>query len=273
MPVTAWLTRCIADVPDDDGWLSARERAVLAGLRIEPRRADWRLGRWTAKAALAQRLRAEPSRIEILAAADGAPEAWLDGAPVPFSVSLSHRAGRALAAIARAPGCVGCDLERIEPRSPAFVREWLTPAEQARLEGLSGPAHDRLANLLWSAREAAAKVRREGLRLDVRRASVRLATPSGGDGEWRAFWVLWPDAPTTAGWWRVEPGWVLTVAAEPAPGRPRRLRGQPDPAGRRSQKAPSARPSAVDGGVSEWCSAAIAPQSAPAWSSPSSESS
>lgn len=248
MPVTAWLTRSTADVPADDDWLSGRELAVLAGLHIEPRRADWRLGRWTAKAALVQHLHAEPSRIEILAAADGAPEAWLDGAPAPFSVSLSHRAGRAVAAVIRAPGCVGCDLERIEPRSPAFVREWLTPAEQARLEGLPGPARDRLANLLWSAREAAAKVRREGLRLDVRHAAVTLAAPSPRDGEWRAFWVVWPDAPPTAGWWRAERGWVLTVAADPAPARPRRLRDQPD---RRSQKARSAVPRAVEAGAPE----------------------
>ena len=245
MAVTAWLTRSTADVPAGDDWLSDRERAVLAGLRIARRRADWRLGRWTAKAALAPHLHAEPSRIEILAAADGAPEAWLDGAPAPFSVSLSHRAGRAVAAVVSAPGRVGCDLERIEPRSPAFVREWLTPAEQARLDGLSGPARDRLANLLWSAREAAAKVRREGLRLDVRHATVELAASSAGDGEWRAFWVLWPDAPATPGWWMAEPDWVLTVAADPAPGRPRRLPDQ------RFQNARSAIPSAVEAGAPE----------------------
>src|SRR6185436_11614534 len=112
--------------------------------------------RWTAKAAVGARLGAEPTRIEILAAADGAPEAWLDGARAPVSVSLSHRAGRALAAVAAAPAVVGCDLELVEPRSPAFLREWLTPREQALVAQQAGAGRDRLANLLWSAREAAA---------------------------------------------------------------------------------------------------------------------
>ena len=80
------------------------------------------------------------SRIEILAAADGAPEAWLDGERAPVSVSLSHRGGRALAAVAAAPAVVGCDLELVEPRSGAFVREWLAPAEQALVAALDGPS-------------------------------------------------------------------------------------------------------------------------------------
>ena len=46
-----WLTACAADVPAGDAWLSAAERHVQSGLRIEKRRADWRLGRWTAKQA------------------------------------------------------------------------------------------------------------------------------------------------------------------------------------------------------------------------------
>ena len=245
----AWLPQCGADVPAGDEWLSARERAVLAGLHVEKRREDWRLGRWTAKAAVARHLGVALERIEILAGADGAPEAWLDGIPAPLSVSLSHRAGRAIAAVASAPAVIGCDLELIEPRSPAFVREWLAPAEQVQLAALDAPERDGLANLLWSAREAAAKVRREGLRLDVRRATVELEPAPRPDGEWRPFVVGWgADAPATHGWWRSEPGWVLTIAADPAPGRPRRLHDQPD---RRSQKARSAVPRAVDAGAPE----------------------
>ena len=198
---------------------------MLAGLRIDKRREDWRLGRWTAKAAVAAQLGAEPARIEILAAADGAPEAWLDGAPAPVSVSLSHRAGRAVAAVATPPAVVGCDLELVEPRSPAFLREWLTADEQALVAQQAGAERDRLANLLWSAREAAAKVRREGLRLDVRNAEVTLGA---GDGEWQPFSVRWNDgAPATAGWVLGDPGWVMTIAGEPAPRRPSRISAPP----------------------------------------------
>ncbi|MGZ6641917.1 MAG: hypothetical protein ACXVFT_08780 [Solirubrobacteraceae bacterium] len=80
---------------------------MLACLRLAKRRDDWRLGRWTAKAAVAAWLGVGAERIEVLAAADGAPDAWLDGAPVPVSLSLSHRAGRALAAVTDIPAAIG----------------------------------------------------------------------------------------------------------------------------------------------------------------------
>ena len=219
MAAPGWLTRSLADVPDGkNGWLSAREREAAAGLRAK-RLQDWRLGRWTAKAAVAAWLDVDAGRIEILAAPDGAPEAWVDGRPAPLSISLSHRAGRALAVVAGAPAAIGCDLELVAPRSDAFVREWLTADEQRRLPG-GGRARDVAANLLWTAKEAAAKVRREGLRLDLRRAAVELGRTGSG---WRPLAVAWPEGGTTAGWWREGAGWVMTIAGAPAPGVPRRL--------------------------------------------------
>jgi 4'-phosphopantetheinyl transferase len=217
----AWLTRSLTDVPRGDAWLSPRERRAAARLRVARRRSDWLLGRFTAKAAVGAFLSIAPERVEILAAPDGAPEAWIDGERASLSVSLSHRGGRALAVVAQAPDVVGCDLERIEPRSGAFTREWLAPAEQGLLAAHAASERGLLANLVWAAKEAGAKVRREGLRLDVRRAVVA-PSPVGGEGdEWRELTVTWPDgrAPT-AGWWRTEPGWVMTIAGDPPPARP-----------------------------------------------------
>src|SRR5215218_9364959 len=113
----AWLIRSLTDVPDGDAWLSARERRTALGFHVARRRRDWLLGRFTAKAAVGACLSVSPERVEIVAAPDGAPEAWVDGERAPVSVSVSHRAGRALAAVARAPEVVGCDLELVEPRS------------------------------------------------------------------------------------------------------------------------------------------------------------
>ena len=221
-----WLTRSLADVPDGDAWLSPAERRVAAGLRFERRRADWRLGRLTAKAAVGAWLGVAPERVEIVAAADGAPEALVDGAPAAVSVSLSHRAGRAIAAVDDAPRVVGCDIECVEPRSDAFLQDWLAPAEQALVSGASGEAARALAaNLVWTAKEAAAKVRRAGLRLDVRQAVVVPAGEPAVDGAWHALRVEWRDRGPTPGWWRAEPGWVMTLAAEPAGDEPRRLAG------------------------------------------------
>ncbi len=229
MDTPGWLTRSLADVPADDAWLAPGERRVLAGLRIARRRADWRLGRWTAKTAVAQRLGVAPERLEILAAEDGAPEAWLDGRPAPVSVSLSHRGGRALAVVAGEGHRPGCDLELIEARSPAFVREWLSPCEQRRIVDCAAGERALVANLIWTAKEAAAKVRREGLRLDVRRAVVNASGVGGPETDcWKPLRVDWPDAQlATSGWWRVEPGWVMSVAGEPAPAAPAMLAGEP----------------------------------------------
>jgi len=217
MEPPGWLTRFAADVAPGDGWLSARERAVQAGLRVEKRRADWRLGRWTAKHAVALWFGVAPERVEVLAAADGAPEAWLDGMPAPASLSLSHRGGLALAAVTAAPHRIGCDLELVEPRSGPFLREWMTPAEQEALGRMGPRERDAAANLYWTAKEAAAKVRREGLRLDVRRARVELGATGGA---WAPLVVVWDDGPATGGWWRAADGWTMTIAGSPAPAVP-----------------------------------------------------
>jgi len=141
------------------------------------------------------------------------------------SVSISHRGDRAIAVLGAPPMVAGCDLELIEPRSPAFVREWLAPAEQELVASFAQTDHALVANLIWTAKEAAAKVRREGLRLDVRAA---LVGPSGMSarhgGEWRAIRVDWAgDTHAVFGWWRAEPGWVMTVLADPPPRPPRLL--------------------------------------------------
>jgi 4'-phosphopantetheinyl transferase len=223
MDAPGWLSQRLAEVPSGNEWLGENERRVLAGLRMERRRADWRLGRWTAKAALGGWLQVAPGRIEVLAAADGAPEAWLDDKRMPLSVSLSHRGGRALAAVGRSPQIAGCDLELVEPRSDAFVREWLALEEQRVIFSCAEGQRALLANMIWTAKEAAAKVRREGLRLDVRRAVVRADT-GGQPDRWRELRVDWDDGEgATAGWWRAEPGWVMVVACEPPSGMPRAI--------------------------------------------------
>jgi len=163
---------------------------------------------------------------EVLAAGDGAPEAWADGERLPVSVSISHREDRAVAVLGASPLMAGCDLELIEPRSAAFVRQWFAPAEQELVSSCEETDRALVANLIWTAKEAAAKVRREGLRLDIRAA---LVSPSGmsrsGGGEWRPIRVAWADGTSPVlGWWRSERRWVMTVLSDPAP-RPPRLLG------------------------------------------------
>jgi 4'-phosphopantetheinyl transferase len=219
MEEPGWLTRSQADLPAGDGWLSARERETLAGLRVAKRRADWRLGRWTAKTAVARRLGADPAAVEIAAAPDGAPLALVGGTPAPVALSLSHRAGRALAVVGAGGTALGCDLEVADPRSAAFVATWLAPTERALVESAGRQGATVVANALWTAKEAAAKGRREGLRLDPRTLTVSL-DGEPPDGGWRALTVRMPAGSVAGGWWRDEPEWVMAVVAWPAPAPP-----------------------------------------------------
>ncbi len=223
MTAPGWLIRSLAETPPGDGWLSPRERAVLGKLGIEKRRSDWRLGRFAAKAAVGAWLKVEPARVEVLAAGDGAPQAHLDGEPLPVALSISHRAGRALAAATGTPAALGCDLELLERRSDGFVRDWLATPERELLETLPEERRSLAANLIWASKEAAAKARREGLRLDVRDAAALPLGIEDPAAQWRPLEVRWAGGERIAGWWREEAAWVMTVVADPPPGMPREL--------------------------------------------------
>lgn len=224
MPPPGWLTRSLADLPAGDDWLSAREQVALAGLRAERRRADWRLGRWAAKAAIVAWSGASIGELEVVASDDGAPEALIDGEQAGAALSLSHRKGRALAVVADVGVAIGCDMEAVEPRSGAFVRTWLAPAERASVLAAGGAESARLANLIWTAKEAAAKARREGLRLDLRQAIVSLEWDRSSHGEWRPLGVHWDrEAVTVRGWWREESSWIFAFVSDPPTPPPVRL--------------------------------------------------
>lgn len=212
-------------VPSADNWLSANETLRLNAMRFPKRRGDWRLGRWTAKQAVASclNLPAFPdalARIEILPASSGAPEVLLPNTCPDLTISLSHRAGTALCAVAPSAVKLGCDLEVIEPHSDAFVNDYFTSEEQA-LIGRAPPV-ERLGvlALLWSAKESALKALREGLRLDTRSVIV---SPSAGACDlfgWSPLTVRYADGQLFDGWWRSTDGMVRTVVASPPPDTP-----------------------------------------------------
>ena len=128
-----WLSQGERDVPAALDWLATSERERLGRMRFRKRSDDYRLGRWTAKRALALHLglpliAAELATLEIRHAASGAPFAVHGGARLPLEISISDRAGQATCALAPAGLALGCDLELVEPRSRAFVADYLTEA-------------------------------------------------------------------------------------------------------------------------------------------------
>ena len=204
-----YLVQSSVDLPSDDAWLAPIERARLAQLRIAKRRADWRLGRWTAKQAVAAALDVAPDRVAVIATAGGAPLALLDGLPAPLTISLSHAAGRGLCAVAPAGTAIGCDLEVVAERGPAFAADYCTAAERAWIG-----ADARSVTLAWSAKEAVLKALGEGLREDPRAVEVTLE--AGRSGAWAALSAVYRGH-CLSGWSRDVDDLVAVVVECAAP--------------------------------------------------------
>ncbi len=215
-----WLEQTLAGIPPADDWLTAPELERLHTMRFPKRRDDWRLGRWTAKRAVAAYLGTAMPVIEIRSAPSGAPEVWIADAPAPLTISLSHRAGVALCALAEPDTGLGCDLEVVEERSSGFLTDYFTAEEQALVAEAPPAERPRLVTLLWSAKESVLKALRVGLRFDTRSVVVEPILHSRGS--WHPLRARFDDRPF-CGWWRAADGLVRTFAISPYP-----RRGPPD---------------------------------------------
>lgn len=229
-----WLIQTHADLPPDDDWLSASERAVLDTLRFKQRRQAWRLGRWTAKCALSAFLTPShgsipPLALAILASETGAPTSYLRDDPAPAALSISHRDDRACSTVAPPGVELGCDLEVIEPRSTRFVSDYFTVQERDFVATKPADEHPFWINLIWSAKESALKALQTGLRLDTRRVIVELPEDAMPNGPWHSLSVHYPDQERVFnGWHRRLGDHVLTVVAAPSPTAPVSLWGGED---------------------------------------------
>jgi 4'-phosphopantetheinyl transferase len=228
----AWLSQGMADVPLEDGWLSSRESAWVERMRFEKRRSEFRMGRWTAKNAIAlfmdrPRTTEALHAVEIDRALGGAPAPLVDGHPAPVSISMTDRADQAVCVVSTPGVGLGVDLEIVEPRSDAFVADYLTEAEQ-RLVGRASDREERdlLANLIWCGKESALKVLRTGLRRDTRSVEVELPDEPGVDG-WSPMTVHAAEGTEFPGWWRRFGLFLLSVAASRPIDPPRPLEDPP----------------------------------------------
>ena len=237
-----WLEQTEADLPPENDWLSASEMLRLDGMRFAKRHADWRLGRWTAKRALAAYLNL-PSHprglmdIEIRPALSGAPEVFIANQPAELAISLSHRAGVAACAVTLPRSELGCDLEIVEPRSDAFIADYFVTEEHELIERTSVAERSLLVALLWSGKESALKALRAGLRLDTRSVIVRpvlrqsdgngcaqdsaLDVPaSSGPKSWQTLQVVYEGGQIFHGWWQNTGDLLRTMVASPRPTAP-----------------------------------------------------
>ncbi|MBI3183217.1 MAG: 4'-phosphopantetheinyl transferase superfamily protein [Myxococcales bacterium] len=214
------------------GFLSPAETDAFSRLLFPARRRKWLLGRWAAKRLLLEELRARdgreipPTALTIANEPDGMPYAVLCGlGRLAWSFSISHREKWGFCAVSFEPGLsLGADLELVQPREPALVRQFFTEDEAAAVAA-AGPSAEKVLARIWSAKEAVLKSLQVGLRLDTRGVRV------GGEGQnetgrWPAGWS--PLAVSLArevaaaapgaieACWRDEGRYVLTVALAPA---------------------------------------------------------
>ncbi len=215
-----WLEQTQANPPAEDDWLSPAEVDRLSRFRISKRRADWLLGRWTAKHAVAACLNHPTgarnfSDLEIRAATSGEPEAYLDGEPLPVSISISHRADVGLCIVGPAGAKLGCDLELVEEHSRAFAEDYFTAEELALISQNSPSRRALLLSLLWSAKESALKAVHEGLRLNPRSISIGLDLSTGGSNAmaWSPLQVGAGNGSKFSGWWRQSGDLLRTIVA------------------------------------------------------------
>ena len=222
-----WVEQSEADVPKTDEWLDPSELRVLDNLRFPKRHLEWRLGRWTAKCAVAivQKIPLLPdslANLEIRAAPSGAPEVFIANKPADITVSISHRDGLAICAMACSRVKLGCDLEVIEPHSQAFVEDYLTHEEQLRVTEASSEDRARLIALLWSGKESTLKAMEVGLRVDTRCISVK-PSEVRSLSSWMTLETQSTAGDTFHGWWRQANSWLQTLVADPSPRAPIQL--------------------------------------------------
>jgi 4'-phosphopantetheinyl transferase len=225
-----WLEQTEADVPAENDWLSANEAGCLDSMHFAKRRADWRLGRWTAKCALSLTLDVPAhvqthKKMEIRPAPSGAPEVFFDNQPAAVTISLSHRSGIAACAVAISRVEIGCDLEMVEPHSDAFVADYFTIEEQALVARASAADREWILALLWSGKESALKALRAGLRLDTRSVIVIPCAASFDLNGWNQLRVRYTGGCRTEGQvfhglWQHADHIVRTVVACPPPDPP-----------------------------------------------------
>jgi 4'-phosphopantetheinyl transferase len=235
--VIDWLL-CLADdisleVERPPGFLSVSEREVFEGLRFSKRRREWLLGRWTAKQLLRRSQAAYHSlpldTINVGNDPDGAPYLSVTGeGRLQMSLSISHRDDRAFCALSPSlPPIIGADMERIEPRDPAFVHDFFTIKEAERVWACPSPVRDTLVTTIWSAKEAALKALRHGLRVDTRCVEVHhaagiepqqtqdVASSRPASDVWHEIEIhcTLAGAAHLDAWWRPHGDYVLTLAA------------------------------------------------------------
>lgn len=162
------------DVADHLDWLHPSERRVYDAFRFEKRKNDWLTGRWTAKNLVKNTWfkDKELEEIEIRAGENRAPFIYINNVRSSYNITISHSHGMAFCATSIENVAIGCDMEKIEVRSPHFISDYFTEDEINSIKNNAAFNEEALITIYWSAKESVMKVLRKGMKIHPCRLEV-----------------------------------------------------------------------------------------------------
>lgn len=166
----------VESLPADTGHFAAAEMAIHKAFPVAKRADEWRAGRLAAKqTVVATHPGVHAVEVEVRGDEAGKPQVFIEGKLSPLHLSITHRSGVALAALAREP--LGVDLETIEEKPQSFLEQsFAVPELRHLLE--AADAKSEVA-CMWAAKEAALKRAGVGLKADLR---AHVVVPDGVGG-------------------------------------------------------------------------------------------
>lgn len=152
---------------DVSGYLTPSERKQYFAFRFDKRRREWLAGRIAAKRLIRKTIEESGLIVtedEIKIERTEAGEPFVRSLPAPWPLSISHSGEWAGAAMGDGtpPARIGLDIEKIEPRDPAWLEIAFDACEYA------GDLSEAEQTLLWTRKEAVSKLLGIGLSADLR---------------------------------------------------------------------------------------------------------
>ena len=204
--------KTLEEVPNELIWLHPQELLVYGKFKIQKRKNDWLLGRWTAKSLFSSNFDINLSlkQIEIRANTNRAPDIFVNNRLLQWVVSISHSHSRSLCALANQGEGIGCDIEKIEQRNPSFIRDYYTAKEKEYINHYRNQDQINFVNLLWSAKESVMKVLRLGLSIHPKK--IELFESEFGNAVWNKMQMKYlKTGQKFFGQWKIEDGFVFVV--------------------------------------------------------------
>jgi phosphopantetheinyl transferase len=224
--VPIWVALLTGGAPPD--WpLHPREVLALSPRAVPKRRDDFLRGRAVGRALARQVLGLDPASIAILPDDRGVP--WLEHdhqGRLPFSLSLSHTAEVAGAALAGLPWLVGIDVEHPIESPGTVMGDYFEPEEAARCDHADEAEVRWRAAEVWALKEAGLKALGTGLTVPASAIVVRAVQGEASPEGWHDVTLVLGDAAPDR--YRTARAWVrrtsqvvvaLAVVSDPQDGR------------------------------------------------------